>query len=114
MRKWTMTAAGACLLAMTMSAGASPALSTDTSAKASYAQGQAPIVLAQAGKADKETVAHKVKRKVKRAWRQLTGYEFDVACVFNHATCTQTGKDRAEARGKCIQAHPFCLVSDTK
>jgi hypothetical protein len=108
MRFWAMTAAGAGLLAM--SAGVNPA----HAANASRFEGQPVIVLAQAGQPKKETVAHEVKRKVKNAWRRLTGYQFDVACVFNHTTCTETGKDRAEARGKCIQGHPLCLVSDMK
>ena len=108
MRFWAMTAAGACLLAMTMSAGISPAVA----ANASYFDGQRPIVQAQAEKPKKETVAHEVKRKVKSAWRRLTGYEFDVACAFQHTTCTETGKDKAAARAKCIAGHPLCLISD--
>jgi hypothetical protein len=111
MRILAMTAAGACLLAMTIGAGANPALS----AKTSRAEGQPAIVLAQAEHPKKgETVAHKVKRKVKSAWRHLTGYDFDVACISGHSTCTQTGKDRGVARSKCIEAHPFCMVNDTK
>ena len=110
MRSWIMTAAGACLLATTMSAGASPSLSPN----ASRFEGQGVIVLAQAEKPKKESVAHEVKRKVKSAWRHLTGYTFDVACLLDHSTCTQTGKNRAVARGKCIAAHPLCLVSDGK
>jgi hypothetical protein len=103
-----MAAAGVCLLAMT-SVGASPALA----AQAAHADGQKAIVLAQAEHPKKkETVAHEVKRKVKSAWRHLTGYKFDVACVFDHTTCTQTGKNRSVARGKCISSHPLCLVSD--
>ena len=47
-----------------------------------------------------------VKQKVKRAWRNLTGYEFDVACpafpfALSHTTCTATGKNREDARAKC-------------
>jgi hypothetical protein len=110
MRVWAMTAAGACLLAMTMSAGADTASMTG----ASRLQGQPAIVLAQADKPKKESVTHKVERKVKRAWRNLTGYKFEVACLFSRTTCTETGKDRAEARGKCMQAHPLCAVNDAK
>ena len=109
MRSWALTAAGVCLLAMTMSAGANPAYTTN----ATGAVGQPAIVLAQA-EPKKETVTHKVKRKVKSAWRSLTGYKFEVACMLDHTTCTQTGKDRDEARGKCIAAHPLCIVSDVK
>lgn len=109
MRTFAMMAAGACLLAMTMSAGANPAQTTN----AARVTTPPAIVLAQA-EPKKETATHKVKRKVKSAWRSLTGYKFDVACVFGHSTCTQTGKDRDEARGKCIAAHPLCIVSDAK
>ena len=48
MRFWAMTAAGACLLAMTMSAGIGRLLA----ANASYVDGQRPIVLAQADEAE--------------------------------------------------------------
>jgi hypothetical protein len=104
MRSLATAAAGACLLAMTTSAGANPANTTRIASA---------IVLAQT-ESKKETVTHKVKRKVKSAWRSLTGYKFEVACVFDHTSCTQTGKDRDEARGKCIAAHPLCIVSDAK
>ena len=59
-----------------------------------------------------------VTQRVKRAWKDLTGYKFNVACpVFfpvNHRTCTETGKDRAEARGKCAAQNQFCLITDAK
>lgn len=109
MRTFAMMAAGACLLAMTVTASATSAQAPD----ATRVTTPPAIVLAQA-EPKKETVTHKVKRKVKSAWRSLTGYKFDVACVFGHTSCTQTGKDREEARGKCIAAHPLCFVSDAK
>ena len=109
MRSWAITTAGAFLLAMTMSAGANSVHTTN----ATRVEGQPAVMLAQA-EPKKETVTHKVKRTVKSAWRSLTGYKFEVACVFDHTTCTQTGKDRDEARGKCIAAHPLCIVSDVK
>jgi len=108
MRYLTMTAAGACLLAMSLSAGAAP--SQDTAPRF---ERQPAIVLAQTD-TKKETVTQKVKKSVKKAWRNLTGYKFDVACVFNRTTCTETGKDREDARGKCMAAHPLCSVSDAK
>ena len=59
-----------------------------------------------------------VTQRVKRAWKDLTGYKFNVACPaffpVNHRTCTETGKDRAEARGKCAAQNQFCLITDAK
>jgi hypothetical protein len=60
-----------------------------------------------------ETVRH----KVKRIWRNLTGYKFDVACpafpfVLSRTTCTATGKDREDARAKCQSQHVFCQIRD--
>jgi hypothetical protein len=71
------------------------------------------IQLAQNDSGKKETVTHKVERKVKSAWRSMTGYKFNVACLTGNTTCTETGKDKSEARGKCIAAHPLCVTSDT-
>jgi len=54
-------------------------------------------------------------KRVKRAWKDLVGYKFNVSCpiIFpiNHRTCTETGKDRAEARAKCRSQNAFCYVS---
>jgi len=56
-----------------------------------------------------------LKQKVKRAWRNLTGYKFDVNCpINNHRTCAETGKSVGDARAKCIARNPGCWVSDTK
>jgi hypothetical protein len=59
-----------------------------------------------------------VTQRVKRAWKDLTGYKFDVACpIFfpvNRRTCTETGKDRAEARAKCASQNQFCLITDAR
>jgi hypothetical protein len=60
-----------------------------------------------------------VKQKVKRAWRNLTGYKFDVACpafpiVLSRTTCTATGKNREDARAKCQSQHLFCDVRDAR
>ncbi len=107
MRYLAMTAAGVCLLAM--SAGVQPATAEGASAPA-------PIVLAQV-ELKKETTTQKVKRKVKRAWRNLTGTQYDVACPailpISHSTCTETGS-RNEARAKCQAANPLCSVSEAK
>jgi hypothetical protein len=104
-----MAAAGICLLAMN-------ATSVKLAAAAGANEAKNPIVLAQAD-AKKETTTEKVKRKVKRAWRNLTGTQFDVACPalipITHSTCTQTGS-RNEARAKCQSANPLCSVSEVK
>ena len=70
------------------------------------------IVLVQEKKTDTIT------QRVKRAWKDLVGYKFDVACPFffpvSHRICTETGKDRTEARGKCAAQNQFCLIADAK
>jgi len=59
-----------------------------------------------------------VTQREKRAWKDLTGYKFDVGCPMlfpvNHRTCTETGKDRSEARAKCAAQNRFCLISDAR
>lgn len=60
-----------------------------------------------------ETMRH----RVKRVWRNLTGYKFDVACpafaiALTRTTCTATGKNREDARAKCLSQHAFCEVRD--
>ncbi len=54
--------------------------------------------------------------RVKRAWKDLVGYKFDVSCPvlipLSRTTCTETGKDRRDARAKCISRNPFCYVAD--
>ncbi len=60
-----------------------------------------------------------VKQKVKRAWRNLTGYKFDVACpafpfALSRTTCTATGKNREDARAKCQSQHVFCQIGDAR
>jgi len=68
------------------------------------------LVLVQDKPAKDETL----KQKVKRVWRNIAGYKFDVNCPINsHRTCAETGKDRNDARSKCIARNPVCWVSDT-
>jgi len=60
-----------------------------------------------------------VKQKVKRAWRNLTGYKFDVACpafpfALSRTTCTATGKNREDARAKCQSQHALCQIGDAR
>ena len=55
-------------------------------------------------------------KKVKRVWRDLTGYKFNVSCpaflAVNRSTCTETGKSRDDARSKCQSRNAFCWVAD--
>lgn len=57
-----------------------------------------------------------ITERVKRAWKDLVGYKFDVSCPvvipLSRTTCSETGKDRNEAREKCISRNPFCFVAD--
>jgi hypothetical protein len=99
-------AVGALLLAAGSAAAAGPfpaaGLSSDGAA----------IVQVQAKK--DEGVTETVTRKVRRAWRSVAGYKFDVACPTRRTTCRETGKSRAEARAKCVAKNSFCFVSDAK
>ena len=109
MRYLAVCAAGLCLLAMNAKAGADPIMGV------SSLDARAPFVLAQAEQPKKsETVT----QKVKRVWRKLTGYKFDVACPalipLSHATCTETGKSREDARAKCQSRNVFCSVSESR
>ena len=122
MRYLAVAAAGLGLLVMSANVGVDPALA----AGASRVEAQASIVLAQNAPAkNNETVTQKVKRetrnvkqKVKRAWRNMTGYKFAVACPalipLTHSTCTETGKNREDARAKCQSKNVLCSVSDAK
>lgn len=69
------------------------------------------IVLVQAKPKKDETI----KQKVKRVWKNMTGYKFNVACPailpINHSTCTETGKSEGDARAKCQAKNGFCLVT---
>lgn len=75
----------------------------------SRADSDAPVILVQ-----DRTRHESLKQKVKRVWRNLTGYKFEVSCPLNRTTCTDTGKDRGEAQAKCISRNPFCWVADAK
>ena len=63
----------------------------------------------------RQTKNDTIKKRVKRAWKDLTGYKFDVGCPvilpLSYRTCTETGKNREAAREKCISANPFCYVT---
>lgn len=117
MRYAVMCAAGLGLLAMSANA--------NVAAAAGVSEAKAPIVLAQAETKKSETVTQKVKKEtkkikssVKRAWRNMTGYKFDVGCPvlipLSHKTCTQTGKNVEDARAKCQSQNPLCSVTEVK
>ena len=58
-----------------------------------------------------------VKQKVKRIWRNLTAYKFDVACpAFTFAiartSCSANGKNRETARSKCQSQNALCEIRD--
>ena len=59
-----------------------------------------------------------ITQRVKRAWKDLVGYKFDVSCPIvipvSRTICTETGKDRADARAKCVSRNPFCHVADAR
>jgi hypothetical protein len=65
-----------------------------------------------------EKKSETVTQKVKRAWKNLTGYKFEVSCPAlgppRKSTCSETGKSRGEARAKCQSRNPFCFVTDAK
>jgi hypothetical protein len=105
MRHLVVLAAGLFLFATIGQAAAGPI----SPAGFSRAAG-APIVLVQDKPAKDETL----KQKAKRVWRNIAGYKFDVSCPFASRTCAETGKDRNDARGKCIARNPFCWVADAK
>lgn len=127
MRYWIMGAAAIGLLAVG-TAGSFNAAHAASAAAAS--DGMRPaMMLAQAEPKKPETTTQKVKRevkedtaavkkKVKRAWKRLTGYKFDVACPallpLSHSTCTETSKNRADAQTKCQAQSPLCGVTAAK
>jgi hypothetical protein len=48
----------------------------------------------------------------------MTGYKFDVGCPalipLSHSTCTETGKNSADAQAKCQAKSPLCSVTAAK
>ncbi len=103
--------AGALLLAANGYAGAGPV----PSAGLSRIDGLSAIEFVQ----DKKK-PESIKEKVKRVWRNLTGYKCDVArpiifpFVASVTHCTATGKNRDVARAKCQSQHPFCAINDAR
>jgi len=81
-------------------------------ASGAFSRIESPVLVELAQAKKDETV----KEKVKRIWREWTGYKFSVGCPallpLTRTTCTTTGKNREEARAKCQSSNPFCLVQD--
>jgi len=59
-----------------------------------------------------------MKASIKKTWRKWTGYKFAVGCPvlipLTHSTCTETGKNREDARAKCQSQNVLCSVTDAK
>jgi hypothetical protein len=57
-----------------------------------------------------------ITQRVKRAWKNLVGYKFDVTCPIliplTHTTCTETGKNWEDARAKCAARNSLCYITD--
>jgi hypothetical protein len=107
MRHLTLLAAGVILVGASGNAGALPAAK-------SRIDNSSNIQLVQDKKSEKSDT---LKNRVKRAWKDLTGYKFDVACPgfwlpVNQNTCTETGKNREAARSKCEAQHALCQIRD--
>ena len=72
-----------------------------------------PVTQVQQKKEPSST--EKVKRSVKRTWKNLTGYKFNVSCLLSQTRiCTETGDSKAAAQAKCQSKYPLCVVSEAK
>ncbi len=103
MRFITLIAACALTMAATASVSAAPAFPSGMTAPHE-------IVLVQ----DKPKQGEGITAKVKRVWKKLTGYHFDVACITGKTTCSETGKSKGDAQAKCIARNPACWVESKK
>lgn len=107
MRYFVLLATGIILVGASGNAGALPAAK-------SRIDNSSNIQLVQESKPEKSDT---IKKRVKRAWKDLTGYKFDVACPgfwlpINQRVCTETGKNRGVARSKCEAQNALCQVRD--
>ena len=107
MRHLALLAVGIIWVGVSGDAGALPAAK-------SRIDNSSNIQLVQDKKSDKSDT---IKKRVKRAWKDLTGYKFDVACPgfwlpINQSVCTETGKNRGVARSKCEAQNALCQVRD--
>ena len=110
MRHIALLITGAVFIVMSNPVSATPL----SPAGLSRGHDQSAIVLVQAQPKKEETI----KQKVKRVWRDLTGYKFVASCpailTLSRTNCTETGKGREEARAKCQSRNPFCAIGDAK
>jgi hypothetical protein len=107
MRHIALLAAGIMAVGLSGNAGALPA-------KKSNITESSQVQLVQEKRAERSDT---IKSRVKRAWKDLTGYKFAVACPgfwmpINEGTCTESGRNREDARAKCEARHAFCQVRD--
>ena|SRR2546421_1963451 len=109
MRHLTLLVAGALLVAASGNAGAG----FSSPAGLSRIGGISSIEFVQE-KRKSDTIV----QRVKRAWKDLVGYKFDVACPvlipLSYTTCTETGKDRGDARAKCASHNPLCYITEAR
>ena len=107
MRYVVLLTVGIILVGASGNAGALPAAK-------SRIENSSNIQLVQDKKSDKSDTINK---RVKRAWKDLTGYKFDVACPgfwlpVNQSVCTETCKNRNAARSKCEAQNALCQIRD--
>ncbi|MBI3703940.1 MAG: hypothetical protein HY244_08865 [Rhizobiales bacterium] len=112
MRHITLLAAGVLLVTASGNAGAGPILPAGLSHRGDLSS----IELIQDKRVQEKRKSDTVTQRVKRAWKNLVGYKFNVACPvlipLSHTTCTETGKDRGDARAKCASRNPFCYITE--
>ena len=89
------------------------AASTSTAAPIAPVELKSPVIQVQQKKEPSTT--EKVKRSVKRTWKKMTGYKFNVSCLLSQTrTCTETGDSKAAAQAKCQSQYPLCAVTEAK
>jgi hypothetical protein len=110
MRHLTLLAAGLLLVAASDNAGAGSISPAGLSRI-----GLSSIEFVQDKRIQEKRESDTITQRVKRAWKDLVGYKFDVACPvlipLSRTTCTETGKDREDARVKCASRNPFCYIT---
>lgn len=105
MRITAITTAGALLFAVSCPAQAGPFSPLGQSAE------RVTSIELVATEKKSETVT----QRIKRAWKDLVGYKFDVSCPFSSPRiCNETGTSRADAHAKCIAQNSGCWVSDAR
>lgn len=105
MRIIAIVTAGAFLVAASGAAQASPFSPVGLSADSLTS------IELVAAKKKSETVT----QKVKRVWKNLVGYKFDVSCpLAGSRTCSETGTSRTDAHNKCIARNWGCWVADAR